>query len=161
MNQERFESLSKEIQIMILEENYDYLKDPDNILNWYPQKRTEFSNKVMETRLKSIKDLILRQMKEKLQMFSEEDYKTETIGYELGNNPRFGKWEQKFDFPPVSYSNKSELKQEFKRKLQSEISVKYIFTQQIQLRIILYLNEEKMLTTPEYGDLDNYAKSIS
>lgn len=91
---------------------------------------------------------------------TEENYQTEKDGYDLGNNPYFGKWEQRFDFPPVSYSNKSELKQKFKTKLQSKISTNYIYTQQIQLQIILYLNEEKMLNTPEYGDLDNYAKTI-
>lgn len=91
---------------------------------------------------------------------TEADYQTERSGYELGNNPYFGKWEQQFNFPPVSYANKSELKQKFKSKLQSNISTNYMFTQQIQLKIVLYLNEEKMLNTPEYGDLDNYAKSI-
>lgn len=90
----------------------------------------------------------------------EEDYKTEEYGYKLGNNPYFGKWEQRFNFAPVSYSNKSELKQKFKDKLQSVINANFVYTQQIQLTIILYLNEEKMQDTPEYGDLDNYAKTI-
>lgn len=45
-------------QNIIIEEKYDYLKDPNNILNWYPQRQTEFSNKVMKTRIKIIKNFI-------------------------------------------------------------------------------------------------------
>ncbi|MDD3324765.1 MAG: RusA family crossover junction endodeoxyribonuclease [Sulfurospirillaceae bacterium] len=93
-------------------------------------------------------------------MTIEENDEIEKHGYDLGNNPNHGGWKQKFNFPPVSYSNQSELRQEFKIKLQLSISTNYIYTQQVQLTITLYLNEEKMLNTPEYGDLDNYAKSI-
>ena len=93
-------------------------------------------------------------------MNSTEDMEFEYKRYMQGHNPLNGIWEQIFKFPPVSYSNKSEAKIKFKEKVQSLLSVQYIFVNEIQLTITLYLNEEKMRTTPEYGDLDNYAKSI-
>lgn len=84
----------------------------------------------------------------------------ESIGFKNGENPFFGEWEKKFNFPPISYSNKSSLKQEFKDKIRENLNVNYVYSHQVTLKIDLYLNEEKMLETPEYGDLDNYAKSI-
>ena len=90
----------------------------------------------------------------------DEDMTIEYEGFKNGHNPLNGEWEQTFNFSPVSYSNKSEAKTDFKTKIQSQLLEKYIFTNEIQITITLYLDEEKMLTTPEYGDLDNYAKSI-
>lgn len=91
---------------------------------------------------------------------TEESLEIERRGYIAGNNPFMGEWKQTFNFQPVSYSNKSELKQEFKQKLRSELNNSFVYFHQVTLAIILYLNHEKILETQEFGDLDNYAKSI-
>jgi hypothetical protein len=31
---------------------------------------------------------------------------------------------------------------------------------EISLRVVLYLDEQKMLDTPSYGDIDNHAKQL-
>jgi len=90
----------------------------------------------------------------------EESFDIEQRGYDAGNNPFMGEWRRTFNFQPVSYANKSELKQRFKEKLRSELNNKFVYFHQVTLTITLYLNHEKVLETPEYGDLDNYAKSI-
>lgn len=84
----------------------------------------------------------------------------ERAGYELGANPSLGEWRHTFQFPPVSYSNKSDLKKQFRERLRSELKTSFVFSHQVTLTITLYLNHEKILETPEYGDLDNYAKAI-
>jgi Holliday junction resolvase RusA-like endonuclease len=88
------------------------------------------------------------------------NFETERKGFEMGNNPFMGEWKKTFNFPPVSYSNKSSAKRKFKEKLISQLGNNFVFSHQVVLTITLYLNEEKMLDTPEYGDLDNYAKTI-
>jgi Holliday junction resolvase RusA-like endonuclease len=72
----------------------------------------------------------------------------------------WGEWQQKFDFPPVSYSNQSQRKREFKERVRGELTNEFVFFGEVKLDITLYLEEQKLLETPEYGDLDNYAKSI-
>lgn len=84
----------------------------------------------------------------------------ERAGYNAGVNPFLGEWRHEFAFPPVSYANKSALKAEFKERVRAELKTSFVFIHQVSLTINLYLNHEKMLETPEYGDLDNYAKSI-
>jgi Holliday junction resolvase RusA-like endonuclease len=91
---------------------------------------------------------------------AEESFEIEQRGYESGSNPFMGEWRKTFNFPPVSYANKSELKQEFKNRVRNELGNKFVYFHQVTLIITLYLNHEKILETPEYGDLDNYAKSI-
>lgn len=90
----------------------------------------------------------------------EEPFEIEQRGYDSGFNPFMGEWKKKFNFPPVSYANKSEIKQEFKRRVRNELGNKFVYFHQVTLIVTLYLNHEKILETPEYGDLDNYAKSI-
>ena len=90
----------------------------------------------------------------------EEPFEIEQRGYDSGANPFMGKWKKKFNFPPVSYANKSELKQAFKSRIRKDLGNKFVYFHQVTLVIKLYLNHEKVLETPEYGDLDNYAKSI-
>lgn len=91
---------------------------------------------------------------------AEESFEIEQRGYDSGSNPFMGEWRKTFNFPPVSYANKSGLKQEFKDRIRNEIGNKFVYFHQVTLTITLYLNHEKILETPEYGDLDNYAKSI-
>jgi len=90
----------------------------------------------------------------------EKSLEIERAGYEAGFNPLFGEWRRTFNFTPVSYANKSELKSQFKERLRSELKTGFVFNHQVTLTITLYLNHEKILETPEYGDLDNYAKTI-
>lgn len=89
-----------------------------------------------------------------------EDYEIEQRGYDEGINPYFGEWSQRFDFKPVSYQSRGDDKKIFKSKLQSQLKNKYVFIEFIKLEVTLYLNEQKFMETPEYGDLDNYAKII-
>ena len=88
------------------------------------------------------------------------DESFELRGTQEGINPRFGEWRQRFSFPPVSYSNQSERKKQFKDQVYNDLTNNFLFTNEVQLIITLYLEEQKVLETPEYGDLDNYAKSI-
>jgi Holliday junction resolvase RusA-like endonuclease len=48
----------------------------------------------------------------------------------------------------------------FKQSVREQLKNKFVFSSEIKLSIILYLNEQKMLETPAYGDLDNYAKQL-
>ncbi len=84
----------------------------------------------------------------------------ERAGYEVGVNPFMGKFRRVFRFAPVSYSNKSELKNKFRERVRSELKTAFVFNYQVTLTVVLYLNHQKILETPEYGDLDNYAKTI-
>lgn len=91
---------------------------------------------------------------------TEEPFEIEQRGYDSGANPFMGEWRKTFNFPPVSYANKSELKQKFKSRVRKDLGNKFVYFHQVTLVITLYLNHEKVLETPEYGDLDNYAKLI-
>jgi Holliday junction resolvase RusA-like endonuclease len=91
---------------------------------------------------------------------NEKSLEIERAGYDFGVNPLFGEWRRTFNFTPVSYANKSELKSQFKERLRSELKTCFVYNHQVTLTITLYLNHEKILETPEYGDLDNYAKTI-
>ena len=61
MNQQRFDELPKEIQDILVQANYNYLLDPDNILNWYPSAKTEIADKVMLERINVVKKYIEQQ----------------------------------------------------------------------------------------------------
>ncbi len=84
----------------------------------------------------------------------------ERKGYDAGVNPFMGSLKRTFRFPPVSYANKSELKAKFREQIRSELKTAFVFNYQVTLTVTLYLNHEKLLETPEYGDLDNHAKAI-
>jgi Holliday junction resolvase RusA-like endonuclease len=87
-------------------------------------------------------------------------YEIEKEGYKNNINPFFGEFSKKFDIEPISYSNKSIEKEKFKNKIREQLKNKYVFNNEISLTITLYLDEQKRLETPIYGDLDNYAKLI-
>jgi len=89
-----------------------------------------------------------------------EPYEIEAHGAKEGINPMFGEWHQKFDLEPVSYSNLGLARTAFKQSFREQLTNKFVFSSEIKLNIILYLNEQKMLETPAYGDLDNYAKQL-
>ncbi len=84
----------------------------------------------------------------------------ERKGYDAGVNPFMGSFKRTFRFAPVSYANKSELKAKFREQIRTELKTTFVFNYQVTLTVTLYLNHEKLLETPEYGDLDNHAKAI-
>lgn len=87
-------------------------------------------------------------------------FEIETRGVRDGINPMFGEWHQTFKLEPVSYSNGGDARTNFKAQVRSQLSNKYVFVGEVSLRIVLYLNEQKMLETPSFGDIDNHAKQL-
>lgn len=90
----------------------------------------------------------------------DESFEIEARGAAEGNNPMFGEWSQKFDLEPVSYSNPGPLRAAFKQAIRDQLKNKFVFVGEVRLTVTLYLDEQKMLETPAYGDLDNYAKQL-
>ncbi len=74
--------------------------------------------------------------------------------------PMFGEWSQHFDLEPVSYSNPGSARAAFKQAVRDQLKNKFVFVGEVGLTIRLYLDEQKVLETPRYGDLDNYAKQL-
>ena len=90
----------------------------------------------------------------------EEPIEIEARGAAEGINPMFGEWRQKFDLEPVSYSNPGSARVAFKQAIRDQLKNKFVFVGEVRLTVTLYLDEQKMLETPAYGDLDNYAKQL-
>lgn len=90
----------------------------------------------------------------------DEPFEIEARGVAEGINPMFGEWSQKFDLEPVSYSNSGPARAEFKQAIRDQLKNKFVFVGEVRLTVTLYLDEQKMLETPAYGDLDNYAKQL-
>jgi len=90
----------------------------------------------------------------------DEPLEIEAHGAAEGINPMFGEWSQKFDIEPVSYSNRGPARAVFKQAIRDQLKNKFVFVGEVRLRVTLYLDEQKMLETPAYGDLDNYAKQL-
>lgn len=84
----------------------------------------------------------------------------ERRGVAAGINPMFGYCEQRFDFAPVSYANGGKARTAFKDAVRAQLTNKFVFVGEISLRVVLYLDEQKMLETPSYGDIDNHAKQL-
>ena len=90
----------------------------------------------------------------------DEPFAIEARGAAEGINPMFGEWRQKFDLEPVSYSNPGPARAAFKQAIRDQLRNKFVFVGEVRLTVTLYLDEQKMLETPTYGDLDNYAKQL-
>lgn len=90
----------------------------------------------------------------------DEPFEIEARGAAEGVNPMFGEWSQKFDLEPVSYSNPGPARVVFKRAIRDQLKNQFVFVGEVCLTVTLYLDEQKMLETPDYGDLDNYAKQL-
>ena len=90
----------------------------------------------------------------------DEPFEIEARGAAEGINPMFGEWRQRFDLEPVSYSNQGPTRNAFKRAIRDQLTNKFVFVGEVRLTATLYLDEQKMLETPAYGDLDNYAKQL-
>jgi Holliday junction resolvase RusA-like endonuclease len=90
----------------------------------------------------------------------DDPFEIEARGATEGINPMFGEWRQKFNFCPVSYANTGNARANFKQAVRDELKNKFVFVGQVSLTATLYLNEQKILETPAYGDLDNYAKQL-
>lgn len=87
-------------------------------------------------------------------------FEIEARGAAQGINPLFGKWHQKFEFEPVSYSNENIRRSKFRDRVRAGLNNKFVYTNLVKVVITIYLDEQKLLETPAYGDLDNFAKSI-
>lgn len=90
----------------------------------------------------------------------DEPFEIEARGAAEGINPMFGEWCQKFELEPVSYANPGPARSAFKQAIRGQLTNKFVFVGEIRLAVTLYLDEQKMLETPAYGDLDNYAKQL-
>ena len=90
----------------------------------------------------------------------DEPFEIERRGAAAGINPMFGEWQQTFDLEPVSYANAGNARAAFKTMVREQLTNKYVFVGEISLRVVLYLDEQKMLETPSYGDIDNHAKQL-
>lgn len=90
----------------------------------------------------------------------DEPFEIERRGAKAGINPMFGEWQQTFHIEPVSYANSGNARSAFKQAVRSQLANKYVFIGEISLRVVLYLDKQKMLETPSYGDIDNHAKQL-
>lgn len=90
----------------------------------------------------------------------DEQFEIERRGAAAGINPMFGDWQQRFDLQPVSYANGGNARAAFKAAVRAQLTNKFVFVGEISLRVVLYLDEQKMLETPSYGDIDNHAKQL-
>lgn len=90
----------------------------------------------------------------------DEQFEIERRGAAAGFNPMFGEWQQRFDLEPVSYANGGNARTAFKTAFRAQLTNKYVFVGGVSLRVVLYLDEQKMLETPSYGDIDNHAKQL-
>jgi Holliday junction resolvase RusA-like endonuclease len=90
----------------------------------------------------------------------DEPFEIERRGAAAGINPMFGDWQQRFDLEPVSYANGGNARAAFKAAVRAQLTNKFVFVGEISLRVVLYLDEQKMLETPSYGDIDNHAKQL-
>lgn len=84
----------------------------------------------------------------------------EAAGAAAGLNPMFGEWKNTFRFPPVPYGNREAQRGQFREMVQKAITTDWLFSAEIHLDIVLYLDVQTTLETDETADLDNYAKSI-
>lgn len=84
----------------------------------------------------------------------------ERAGAKAGFNPVFGEWRQRFKTSPVPYSASSERREAFVQSVRGELTNKFLYSNFVSLEITLHFYEQRILESPDYGDLDNYAKSI-
>src|SRR6476619_1946032 len=90
----------------------------------------------------------------------DEPFEIERRDAAAGINPMFGEWQQTFDLEPVSYANSGNARATFKAMVRERLTNKYVFVGDISLRVVLYLDEQKMLERPSYGAIDNHAKQL-
>jgi hypothetical protein len=90
----------------------------------------------------------------------DEPLEIERRGAAAGSKPMFGEWRQTFDLEPVSYANSGNARAAFKAMVREQLTNKYVFVGEISLRVVLNLDEQKMLETPSYGDIDNHPKQL-
>lgn len=84
----------------------------------------------------------------------------ESRGAEAGINPMFGEWRQTFAFAPVPYRDGGVKLREFKETVRAALQNQFVFSDEIQLNITLFLDLQSVLETSETADVDNYAKSL-
>jgi Holliday junction resolvase RusA-like endonuclease len=84
----------------------------------------------------------------------------EARGEEAGLNPMFGNWTRTIALEPVSCAGNAAARRAFTTAVRAELRNRFIFVGEIKLSIDLHLNEQKMLATPDFGDLCNHAKQL-
>jgi Holliday junction resolvase RusA-like endonuclease len=90
----------------------------------------------------------------------DEAFQVEARGAAEGINPMFGEWRQEFEIEPVSYANPGAARGNFRRMVREQLKNKFVFVGSVWMTVTLYLDEQKVLETPAYGDLDNHAKQL-
>jgi Holliday junction resolvase RusA-like endonuclease len=94
------------------------------------------------------------------EMTMDEPFEIEARGAAEGINPMFGEWRQRFEIEPISSSNLGPARVAFKRAVREQLRNKFVFVGEVRFTVTLFLDEQKVLETPAYGDLDNYAKVL-
>lgn len=90
---------------------------------------------------------------------NQKNYDIERDLQSRGYNPLFGKLSLNYPFEPKCYESK--FKKDFIAMIQDRFnSLHYYYTDEVKVVITLNFNEQKKYTTPDIGDLDNYAKVI-
>jgi Holliday junction resolvase RusA-like endonuclease len=88
-------------------------------------------------------------------------FEIQGIGARNGLNPMVDSWRRRFDVVPVPHSANSAQRRRFIDDVRSRIDAKFMFSGIITLTVTLFLDEQTVLESDAYGDLDNYAKMIN
>lgn len=90
----------------------------------------------------------------------DEQLRLEREGANAGLNPMFGEWQHRFNFAPVPCGNATAKSGAFRAAIQSELTNRWLYSNEIHLAITLHVDVQTTLETDETADLDNYAKAI-
>lgn len=91
---------------------------------------------------------------------NDNSWEIESRGYNLGINPLYGSFSQKFDFSAIPYESANRGK--FHSRLKSTFErFKYYFSGEVKVNYTLYFEEQTRLETPDFADLDNYLKLLN
>jgi len=91
---------------------------------------------------------------------SDDFFDVEAESARAGLSPMFGEWQKTFQLKPISHAAKGLERQRFKSRIQSELTNRFFFSDEVSVEIQLYLDVQKIIETSETADLDNFAKSI-
>ncbi len=85
----------------------------------------------------------------------------EAAGAKAGTNPMFGEWQRKFEFAPVPHGDGGSKRSAFQKQILANLAdVRWMYSNEVRLEIVLYLDIQDILETSDTADFDNYAKSI-
>lgn len=78
-----------------------------------------------------------------------------------GLSPLFGKWSHTFSFAPVPHADGGSKLRVFQDKIQeATLGLKWLYSHEVRVEIVLFLDVQSTLETSNTADLDNYAKAI-